>query len=164
MQGVRALQRLRGEPDAALTALDAAGHCVVADATARSILALWQEIVAARELAQPSVVPAAVRKPHQGRSRRLLRSQFRRSPHRRRRALALADRNTHRRSMAREAACAGPNALRVGRPFTVKEPPVSKRPRWALMQVNSLVQSWAESPAVLLGGQGQRIAKSKYGR
>jgi len=59
MQGVRALQRLRGEPDAALTALNAAGHCVIADATARSILALWQEIVAARELAPPSVVPAA---------------------------------------------------------------------------------------------------------
>ena len=54
-----ALQRVRGEPDAALTALDGAGHCVVADATARSILELWQEIVAAHELAQPGVVPAA---------------------------------------------------------------------------------------------------------
>jgi len=54
-----ALQRVRGEPDAALTALDGEGHCVVADATARSILELWQEIVASRELAQPSVVPGA---------------------------------------------------------------------------------------------------------
>ncbi len=39
-----ALQRVRREPAAALTALDGSGHCLVADATARSILALWREI------------------------------------------------------------------------------------------------------------------------
>ncbi len=48
-----ALQRAYGKPDAVLTAIDAAGHCLVADATARSILALWQEIVAAHDLVQP---------------------------------------------------------------------------------------------------------------
>ncbi len=53
-----ALQRVCGQPDATLTALDGAGYCVVADATARSILALWQEIVAARNLAQPEVTLA----------------------------------------------------------------------------------------------------------
>src|SRR6185436_19036363 len=45
-----ALQRVNGAPDALLTALDGAGHCLVAHTTARSILALWQEIVAARDL------------------------------------------------------------------------------------------------------------------
>jgi hypothetical protein len=57
-----ALQRVRGDADVALAALDESGHCVVAEATARSIVELWQEIVASRELAQPSVVPSAV--PH----------------------------------------------------------------------------------------------------
>ncbi|MDR3529158.1 MAG: hypothetical protein P4L90_01185 [Rhodopila sp.] len=52
-----ALQRVIGRPDALLTALDDAGHCLVADATARSILSLWQEIVAARELTQPDRAP-----------------------------------------------------------------------------------------------------------
>ncbi|WP_454621932.1 hypothetical protein [Bradyrhizobium cenepequi] len=46
-----ALQRACGSTEAALTALDGAGHCLVADVTARSILALWQEIIAARDLA-----------------------------------------------------------------------------------------------------------------
>jgi hypothetical protein len=45
-----ALQRVRGEPDAILTALDGDGHCLVADITASAVLALWQEIVAARNL------------------------------------------------------------------------------------------------------------------
>jgi hypothetical protein len=54
-----ALQRVCGAPDALLTALDGAGHCLVADTTARSILALWQEIVAARDLtAHPSAETA----------------------------------------------------------------------------------------------------------
>jgi len=53
-----ALQRVRGEPAAVLTALDGSGHCLVADATARSILALWQEIVATHGLTRPEVAPA----------------------------------------------------------------------------------------------------------
>ncbi len=48
-----ALQRVSGDPEATLTALDESGHCLVADATARAILALWQEIVAARDLGRP---------------------------------------------------------------------------------------------------------------
>jgi len=47
----QALKRASGSPDAAVTALDGAGHCLVADATARSIFSLWQEIVAAHDLA-----------------------------------------------------------------------------------------------------------------
>ncbi len=54
-----ALQRVRGEPDATLTALDGAGHCLVADVTARSIVTLWREIVAARDLGRPEVTLAA---------------------------------------------------------------------------------------------------------
>jgi hypothetical protein len=54
-----ALQRVSGAPDALLTALDGAGHCLVADTTARSILALWQEIVAARDLAPRPAAGAA---------------------------------------------------------------------------------------------------------
>ncbi len=55
-----ALQQVRGEPGAALTALDGAGHCLVADVTARNILLLWQEIVAAHDLApqNAALVPA----------------------------------------------------------------------------------------------------------
>jgi hypothetical protein len=49
-----ALQRVCGTTDAVLTALDGSGHCLVADATARSILALWQEIVAAHDLHAPA--------------------------------------------------------------------------------------------------------------
>jgi hypothetical protein len=54
-----ALQRVAGAPDALLTALDDAGHCLVAETTARSILTLWQEIVAARNLASHSTADAA---------------------------------------------------------------------------------------------------------
>jgi len=54
-----ALQRVSGAPDALLTALDGAGHCLVADTTARSILALWQEIVAARDLTPHPTADAA---------------------------------------------------------------------------------------------------------
>ena len=54
-----ALQRLSGSTDAVLTAMDGEGHCLVADVTARSILALWQEIVAARNLTpEPAPAPA----------------------------------------------------------------------------------------------------------
>jgi len=52
-----ALQRVGGATDAVLTALDGEGHCLVADVTARSILALWQEIVTARNLTQPEQAP-----------------------------------------------------------------------------------------------------------
>jgi len=53
-----ALQRVRGEPTAVLTALDGAGHCLVTDATAKSILALWHEIVAAHDLGRPAAAAA----------------------------------------------------------------------------------------------------------
>ena len=43
-----ALERIRGDPTAALYAMDDQGHCLVAEATMRSILRLWQEIVAQR--------------------------------------------------------------------------------------------------------------------
>lgn len=43
-------QKLRGDPDAMLCVLDAQGHCFVADATSQAVLALWQEIIAARAL------------------------------------------------------------------------------------------------------------------
>ena len=46
-----ALQRLSGQSDAALTALDGAGHCLVAEQTAHSVLALWHEIVTQRDMA-----------------------------------------------------------------------------------------------------------------
>lgn len=39
-----ALRRVTAAPEAAMTGLDDAGHCIVADVTARNILALWQEI------------------------------------------------------------------------------------------------------------------------
>jgi hypothetical protein len=47
-----AVQRVSSTPDAMLTALDGEGHCLVADVIARSILDLWQEIVAAHNLTQ----------------------------------------------------------------------------------------------------------------
>jgi hypothetical protein len=50
-----ALQSVCGNPEAVLTTLDGTGHCLVAEVTARSILALWQEIVASRQLGQPAV-------------------------------------------------------------------------------------------------------------
>jgi len=57
-----ALQRASGDPDAALTAVDSAGYCLVADLTARSIHSLWQEIVAYREIAMPAApVPQSTR-------------------------------------------------------------------------------------------------------
>jgi hypothetical protein len=40
-----ALHRISGTAEAVLTVLDGSGHCLVADVTARNILALWQEIV-----------------------------------------------------------------------------------------------------------------------
>ena len=46
----QALRRTRGDGTTALYALDDQGHCLVAEATMRSILHLWQEIVAQRAL------------------------------------------------------------------------------------------------------------------
>lgn len=59
-----ALRRVSDTPDVALTILDRAGrdragHCVVADETARSILTLWQEMVMAHGAVQP-VTPVTV--------------------------------------------------------------------------------------------------------
>ena len=45
-----ALRRVRGDAEAAFYALDNLGHCLVAEATMRSILRLWQEIVAQQAL------------------------------------------------------------------------------------------------------------------
>ena len=63
-----AAQRVSETPDAVLTMLDSTGHCLVADVTARSILALWHEILATHNLAsqdRPSVqqVPYAASVP-----------------------------------------------------------------------------------------------------
>ena len=58
-----AAQQVRNESDAVLTALDGSGHCIIADATARSILAVWQEIVATRDLARPEVAPSGATPP-----------------------------------------------------------------------------------------------------
>jgi len=46
----QALQRARGDESAAFYAVDDQGHCLVAETTMRSILSLWQEIVAERAL------------------------------------------------------------------------------------------------------------------
>ena len=45
-----ALRAVRKDPSGALCAFDDAGRCYVAEATVRSVLTLWQGIVAAREL------------------------------------------------------------------------------------------------------------------
>jgi hypothetical protein len=46
----QALQRARGDASAAFYAVDDQGHCLVAETTMRSILRLWQDIVAERGL------------------------------------------------------------------------------------------------------------------
>jgi hypothetical protein len=46
----QALRRVRGDANAAFFAVDDQGHCLVAEPTMRSILRLWQEIVAERGL------------------------------------------------------------------------------------------------------------------
>jgi hypothetical protein len=55
-----ALRRVSDTPDVALTILDRAGHCVVADETAHSILTLWQEMVMPPAAVQPVTPVAAV--------------------------------------------------------------------------------------------------------
>ena len=42
----QALQRVRGDADAAFHALDEQGHCLVAESTMHAITHVWQEIVA----------------------------------------------------------------------------------------------------------------------
>ena len=49
----QALRRARGDATAEFFALDDQGHCLVAEATMRSVLRLWQEIVAQRAAEQP---------------------------------------------------------------------------------------------------------------
>jgi hypothetical protein len=62
----QALRRVRGDASAVFFALDEQGHCLVAEVTMRSILRLWQEIVAQRGLqedageAQPRAEVAAI--------------------------------------------------------------------------------------------------------
>jgi hypothetical protein len=46
----QAMRRVRGDATAPFFAMDDQGHCLVAEATMRSILRLWQEIVAERAL------------------------------------------------------------------------------------------------------------------
>jgi hypothetical protein len=46
----QALRQLRSDPEAALYGLDNQGHCLIAESTMRSILLLWQEIVAQHQL------------------------------------------------------------------------------------------------------------------
>ncbi|MCA7119699.1 MAG: hypothetical protein LGL72_09885 [Acidibrevibacterium sp.] len=53
-----ACERVRGVADAALTVLDGAGHCLVAEETGRSVFLLWQEIVATHDLGQPAAALA----------------------------------------------------------------------------------------------------------
>ena len=62
----QALRRVRGEPNAALFALDAQGHCLVAEATMRSVLRLWQEIVAQRALHAEAAAPEQPAEPVSG--------------------------------------------------------------------------------------------------
>lgn len=45
-----ALQRIRGDANAAFYAVDNQGHCLIAETTMRNVLRLWQEIVAQRGL------------------------------------------------------------------------------------------------------------------
>jgi plasmid stabilization system protein ParE len=55
----QALRRVAGNPDLAVTALDAAGHCLIADATARNILTVWQDMIGAHRLdTAPALAPA----------------------------------------------------------------------------------------------------------
>jgi hypothetical protein len=42
----QALQRVRSDPGAMLTALDDRDHCILADETAQNIMTLWQDIAA----------------------------------------------------------------------------------------------------------------------
>lgn len=52
------LQRVSGDPEAALTAVDRTGHCLVADVTARSILGVWEEMTGGQPAAAGRPVQA----------------------------------------------------------------------------------------------------------
>lgn len=52
-----ALRRATGDVDAALYALDAQGHCFVADATSRSIGAVWQSMIMNDQFAPRAAAP-----------------------------------------------------------------------------------------------------------
>ena len=53
-----AARRVRGDAEAVLVAPDPRGVCFVAEATSASVLRLWQEIVAARDLGEPRAAAA----------------------------------------------------------------------------------------------------------
>ncbi|HEX3996899.1 MAG TPA: hypothetical protein VHX39_37505 [Acetobacteraceae bacterium] len=59
----QALRQVKGDSEAAFYGLDNQGHCLVAESTMRSILRLWQEIVAQHAL-QGDDQPAPVAEPH----------------------------------------------------------------------------------------------------
>jgi hypothetical protein len=52
----QAVQRVRNDPGATLHAVDDRGYCLVAAQTQRSIRAIWQQMVAQRELVRPAVL------------------------------------------------------------------------------------------------------------
>jgi hypothetical protein len=54
-----ALRHVRQDPEALICAVDRDGRCFVSEATSRSILALWQGIVASRALQMPANPDAA---------------------------------------------------------------------------------------------------------
>jgi hypothetical protein len=51
----QAVQRVRNDPGAIFHAVDERGYCLVAAQTQRSIQAIWQQIVAQRDLVHPAV-------------------------------------------------------------------------------------------------------------
>ena len=51
----QAVQRVRNDPGATFHAVDERGYCLVAAQTQRSIRAIWQQVVAQRELVRPAV-------------------------------------------------------------------------------------------------------------
>lgn len=50
----QAVQRVRNDPSATFHAVDERGYCLVAAQTQRSIRAIWQQLVAQRELVRPA--------------------------------------------------------------------------------------------------------------
>jgi hypothetical protein len=51
----QAVQRVRNDPSATFHAVDERGYCLVAAQTQRSIRAIWQQLVAERELVRPAI-------------------------------------------------------------------------------------------------------------
>lgn len=58
-----AVRRIAGNPDVAVALLDDAGHCLVPDATARNILAVWQDMVGAHRLDAEAAAPVMAATP-----------------------------------------------------------------------------------------------------